>query len=81
MVAASCDALRTVSVWSVPAGQLLWRFSENFSPVLPLRFASDSVLVYAEQFRSIVHVVDLRWVGGLGGGSVQLLGRGAFEGD
>jgi hypothetical protein len=61
MLAASCDALRAVTVWAVPRGQLLFRFTANEAAVLPLRFSGEHTLVYAEERPAAVHIVDLRW--------------------
>lgn len=59
LLAASCDALRTVSVWSVASGALLWRFAGAASPVLPLRFAGEWTLVFSEAFATNIHIVEL----------------------
>lgn len=58
LLAASCDALRMVSVWSVASGDLLWRFTRNARAALALRFAGERTLAYTESTHAL-HVVDL----------------------
>jgi hypothetical protein len=59
LVAASCDLLRTVSVWRASGGELVWRFTGNAAPVLPLRFFGPRTLVFVETRSAAVHAVDL----------------------